>query len=602
MPTVLHRLNRWAVEAPESTAQRFKEWSKQNSPWKTYSAREFMDRVFHLAVYLESRGIRPGDSGAIYSYNCPQWVQLELALMLIRAKSAGIYPNSTQKDVLYVLNHTEAKVVGVQDHKYFSKIGTDHLPKATSLVLVFDGDTSVTPNAVRFDSAIEEGRKFASGKRIEDYLSRIDVNDGAFLIYTSGTTGEPKGAILSHDNLAFTADAAIQHWELPKSGGNLFSFLPLCHIAEKLQNIGVGLSCRYPVSFCSKMEHLAIELQEVKPSLLLCVPRVWEKIMEGVKGKVAKATGVKKILANWALAVGARVAEKRYAGKTIGPVDRACLLVAHRLVIGKILGAIGLDNVKLGASGAAALPAHVSRWFRALGIEILEDFGQTESTGIACMTRPGVESAGTVGIPVIGTEFRIADDGEVLTRGRHVFKGYFKNDAATREVLSEDGWLFTGDLAEYTDRGLVRIRGRKKEIMKTSGGKMIAPLPIEDQIKSSDLISQVCMVGDGRKYVSALVTLSETILKEMQSRDGAVDGLVVKDESVLSSVRKHVDGVNRTLASYEKIKYFTVLSRDFSIEEGEMTPTLKMKRSVIENRFRDLIDRMYSVPSGAKED
>jgi long-chain acyl-CoA synthetase len=213
---------------------------------------------------------------------------------------------------------------------------------------------------------------------------------------------------------------------------------------------------------------------------------------------------------------------------------------------------------------------------------------------VICMTEPGVESSGTVGKPVPGVEFKLAADGEILTRGRHVFVGYFKDDVATAETL-EGGWLHTGDLGEINERRLLRIKGRKKEILKTSGGKMIAPLPIEEQLKAAEIISQVCMVGDGRKYLSALITLSEPAIKDLQSRNGAAsNGLMVKDSSVLGQVKKHVDELNKTLAGYEQIKRFAVISREFSIADGEMTPTLKMKRNIIESNFRDIIDQMYN--------
>jgi long-chain acyl-CoA synthetase len=236
----------------------------------------------------------------------------------------------------------------------------------------------------------------------------------------------------------------------------------------------------------------------------------------------------------------------------------------------------------------------VAKWFRSLQLEILEDYGQTESTGVICMTIPGKECAGTVGTPVPGLEFKLAEDGEILTRGKHVFVGYFKDEAATRATL-EEGWLHTGDLGEWTESKMIRIRGRKKEIMKTSGGKMVAPLPIEERIKTAEIVSQVCMVGDNRKYFSAIVTLVEPVILELQKQKNAITSEgIVTDSSVLKKVEAEVKRVNAELASFEQIKRFTVLGREFSIAEGEMTPTLKMKRSVIESRFKEVIDSMYS--------
>ncbi|WP_437318441.1 AMP-dependent synthetase/ligase [Sorangium sp. So ce385] len=596
MSTVLHRLDQWANESPYAPAQRY----KSGGEWTTLTARDLRDRVHHLALFLESRGFDASQIGAILSYNCPQWVHVDLAALLVGGKSAGLYPNSTAKDIHYILTHTEATLLSVQNREYFQKIsgekGESAVPDSVRWILVFDGDTSIAPKAISYESALAEGRALAQrpgAKTYADYLAKIDPKAGAFLIYTSGTTGNPKGAMISHDNLAYTSDIVAKYWGLPFARGTMFSFLPLCHIAEKLQNVGVGITQRYAVNFCSKFENVSVELPEVQPTLLLCVPRLWEKMMEGVMAKVRGGKGAKKKLAEWALSVGARVAEAKYAKRAPSPLDALQLKLADRLVLGKVRAALGLGKAEMLASGAAALAPHISTWFRALGLEILEDFGQTESTGVICMTEPGVESAGTVGKPVPGVEFKLADDGEILTRGRHVFVGYYKDEAATAAAL-EDRWLHTGDLGEWNERGQLKIRGRKKEILKTSGGKMIAPLPIEEKLKAAEIISQVCMVGDGRKYVSALITLTEAKLAELKGRGALSSDAAITTPEVVDQVKAHIDALNAGLASFEQIKKFTVLGREFSVQDGEMTPTLKMKRNVIEQRFRGVIDQMYA--------
>ncbi|MGE0615589.1 MAG: long-chain fatty acid--CoA ligase [Bacteriovoracia bacterium] len=593
MSTLIHRLHQWAETQPQSPAQSM----KRGGEWKTIPAQDFRDRVFALAMYLDSRGFTPDDSVCILSYNCPEWVHMDLAPGLLGGKTAGIYPNSTAKDIHYIVDHTQARFLAVQNKEYFQKIvgkqGEHALPATIECVFVFDGDTSVHPKAVAYETALAEGRKLAAGKQIQPYLDRMDPHRGAFLIYTSGTTGSPKGALISHDNLVYTAGLAISFWKIPPAS-ELFSFLPLCHIAEKIQNLGVGICLNGKVSFCTAFEKVSTEIVEVQPTILLSVPRLWEKMMEGVDHKLSQATGAKAKLAAWALRVSRKFAQAKYAGKgKIGLTDVVQLKLADKLVLSKVRHALGLSRAVVCASGAAALPAHVSRWFRALQLEILEDFGQTESTGVICMTLPGVDCAGTVGKPVPGTEFRLASDGEILTKGRHVFKGYFRNDDATEETLV-DGWLHTGDLGELDDRGLLKIKGRKKEIIKTSGGKMIAPLPIEDRLKASPLISQACMVGDGRKYLSMLVTLSEGVLKELQGKPGALGDGVVKDAATLADVKREVDALNSSLANFEKIKQVTVLAAEFSIESGDMTATMKMKRNVIEQNYKHLIDKMYA--------
>jgi len=590
MPTILHRLAKWAEAQPQSAAQKYKD----NGVWKTITAKEFNDRVYYLALFLESRGFSKSETGCILSGNTYSWIQTDLAVTLIGAKSAGLYPNSTAKEIQYILEHTEATVLSVQNKDYYAKVASS-IPKRLKLILSFDGDTSFSPLAVSFADALEEGRKLAAKKGVKShksYLDQVDPDAPAFMIYTSGTTGTPKGALLSQDNLAFTCDKIIDYWKLPMGRGTLFSFLPLCHIAEQLQSIGVSITQRYTVSFASKFDNVSKELPEVEPTLLLSVPRLWEKMMEGVLTKIDTSSPVMKRLATWALETGRRVAEARYAGKTPSPLDLIQNRIADRLVLQKVRKAMGLGKAQMLASGAAALPAHVSKWFRVLGLEILEDYGQTESTGVVCMTEPKVEMAGTVGRPVPGLEVKVAEDGEICTRGRHIFKGYFKDEAATAATFDSEGWLHTGDLGVLTEEGLIRIRGRKKEIMKTSGGKMTAPVPIEEKLKVAPIISQVCMVGDGRKYFSALITLSEAALAGL--KESSINGAIVKAPEVVAEVKKQVDQVNGELAGYEQIKRFTVLAKEFSVEQGEMTPTLKMKRAVIESNYRSVIDSMYT--------
>lgn len=590
MTTILHRLAQWSKETPQAIAQRY----KKDGEWKSITAREYCERVYHLALWLDSRGFKKEEAGVILAYNSPEWVHMDLAVLLLGARSAGLYPNSNQKDIDYILNHTEATVLSVQNRDYFKKIPA--LPSRVKTVVVFDGDTSIYAGAVAYSAALEEGRKLAAkpgAKSLDDYLKALDPKAGAFMIYTSGTTGNPKGALLSQDNMVFTADLGSRYWKLPYARGSTFSFLPLCHIAEKLQCVAVGISQRYTVSFCTKFDNLSAELPEVQPSLLLCVPRLWEKMMEGVMAKLKAAPPARRKLANWALKAGARYTSARFEKRDPTLAETLQYQLAHKLVLGKIRHALGLADAEMLVSGAASLPAHVSKWFRSLGLEILEDFGQTESTGVICMTEAGVESAGTVGKGVPGIDVKIAEDGEIMTRGRHVFVGYYKDPENTAKTVI-DGWLHTGDLAEITPHGLIRIRGRKKEIMKTSGGKMIAPVPIEDRLKVADIISQVCMVGDGRKYFSALITLSDATRLELEGRPGARDERwIVTDPAILQQVKEHVDTLNSELASFEQIKRFAVIAREFSVDDGEMTPTLKMKRAVIEERFRPVIDSFY---------
>ncbi len=587
MSTVLHRLVNWSNEAPNQVAQKY----RSDGGWKDITAREYCDRVFYLALYLEKRGFKKGDVSVIFSYNCPEWVHMDLAPLMLGGISCGLYPNSNHKDIDYILKNTEAKILSVQNAAYYKKIvgekGQYSFPDSVEIVFSFDGDTSFHPKAVGLQAAIAEGKKIAGSRTVEEFTNNINKSDGAFLIYTSGTTGNPKGALLSHDNLSFCSDLAINQFRLT-SPGSMFSFLPLCHIAEKMQNVGVGICGRFTIYFCTGIDFVGKELPSVQPTVLLCVPRLWEKMMEGVEHKLEQAPPTKKKLAKWAFGLGQKVAEAKFGGTTLGLSDVVMHKVAEKLVIGKIRQALGLAQIQAAASGAAALSEHLEKWFRSIGIYILNTYGQTESTGIITMAAPGEDCAGTIGKPAPDTEFRIAEDGEILTKGRHVFIGYFKNEQATRETVI-NGWLHTGDLGEIDSRGRVRIKGRKKEIMKSSGGKMVAPVPIEERVKESPLVSQVCMVGDGKKYFSALVTLSATAMPSNVNGNN-----VINDPTLQAEVKKVFDRVNGELASFEQIKKFAILAREFSVDAGEMTPTLKMKRNVIEQNYKDVIEGFYN--------
>ncbi len=600
--TLLHRLAAWAETNPDQPAQLA---LNPQGGWDTLTVKQYDDSVYWLALFFQSRGMTPQDIGTIFSYNCPAWTHCDLAPGLLGAKSAGIYPNSTMKEIHYVLEHTESRFLAVQNKEYYLKLvgpQEEHpLPERITTLLVFEGDCVFSPKAISYQAALAQGQKLAAALETNSkraYLDRLDPQAAAFIIYTSGTTGNPKGALLSHDNLVFAVDQVAQTWSLPMGRGTLFSFLPLCHIAEKLQNLGAGISQRYTSYYCSKFENVGREMPLVQPSILVCVPRLWEKMMEGVQMKLDQTPQARKLLVLWAMGVGRNYMREFYSPRGVSWLTAAQFALASQLVLKKIKAALGLLKVEAVASGAAMLSPHIVHWFHGLGIEINEDFGQTETSGILSLTERNQDCAGTVGRAPAGVELVLAEDGEIFTRGRHVFLGYLKDDVATQKTLVRRGegalWLATGDLAEITQAGYVRIRGRKKEILKTSGGKMVAPTPIEEELKAAPIISQVCLVGEGQKHLAALITLSEGKLTELAKNSPEVlEGAVVTAPEVVAQVKQYVDALNQTLASYEQIKKFSILSREFSIAAGEMTPTLKMKRSVIEKNYQDLIQKFY---------
>jgi long-chain acyl-CoA synthetase len=596
MPTFLHQLKNWEKENPNWIAQSF----KSQGVWKPITVKTFCERVYWIALFLESQGMTSKDILTLFSFNCPAWVHADLGALLLGAKTAGIYPNASPKDVAFVLQHTESRFLAVQNQRYLKKIqetpeGKEYLHQF-KLILVFEPESPLPPQGISYEDACQQGKLLASsGKSYEQYLENLNPHDPAFIIYTSGTTGKPKGALLSHDNFVSTIQLGIQFWGLKvpkeeKEQGRIFSFLPLCHVAETVHNLGAGILLRHTVYFCSSFEHVSLELPEVQPTLLLCVPRIWEKMMEAVLSKTAKKQGISKKVLLWGLATGFQLRKQVLFSKKLTLLERMRYELAEKLVLNPIKRALGLQKATLLVSGAAPLGANVKEWFQGLGLEIIEDFGQTESTGIICMTKQGENSGNTAGKPVPGLEVKLAEDGEILTRGVHVFQGYLNDPKATKEVL-QDHWLHTGDLGTFNDQGSLRIVGRKKEILKTSGGKQVAPLALEEEMKQCPMVSQACIIGDGRKHIAALLTLHPTALESLSKP--ASDPIITLPE-ILEPIQMHINKLNATLSSFEQIKKFVVLAKEFSIESGEITPTLKLKRKVIEEHYQSIVQSIYS--------
>jgi long-chain acyl-CoA synthetase len=572
--TLIHRLFDWAKDAPNDIAQTYKD---NNGQRHSITAYEYALQTWAVGQFLKDAGIGKGDVSLILSYNCPAWATADLAAGLAGAMSAGLYPNSSFQDIQHIFNLTQGKVLFLQNKSYWQKatnLGVTPLPASLQKIVTFDNDTSFDKRAIGWRDIIEKYRPQFNLQQARAQLDKLDPHAAAFIIFTSGTTGQPKGSMLSHDNMVFSVDRVKDAWKLTDEKASTFSFLPLCHIAEKMQNLCACLTYRYRADFCSSFDKMPQELLEVRPTLLLAVPRLWEKMMEGVNKKISESKGIKKNLALWALSTG-----NEYV-RTANPsaILKIKYNLAKKLVLNKIRQAIGLDRTTRAASGAAALHPSVVYWFRALGINILEVYGQTESTGVICITPDDMDCAGTVGPPFPGIHVELAADGEILTSGRSIFKGYLNNPSATAEVI-RNGVLHTGDLGKQDEKGRIKIIGRKKEIMKTSGGKMIAPVPIEERMKECGMLSQACMVGEGRKFFSMVVTLAE--------------GLQA-DSDLRKKLDAHKEEVNRQLASFEQIKYVAILPRDFTIEHGELTPTMKVKRAMVERNFSKEIDAIYA--------
>jgi long-chain acyl-CoA synthetase len=429
------------------------------------------------------------------------------------------------------------------------------------------------------------------GGELQARLDGLRMDTVATFIYTSGTTGRPKAVMLTHDNLAWTAGQGVDLFQVGPHD-RLLSYLPLSHIAEQMFTIHMPALAGTPVSFAESIERLRENLTEVKPTLFFGVPRVWEKFAAGVTAKLAEASGVKAKLADRAMEVGRQVAETRNQGRS--PAAPAALQhkVFDKLVYSKVKAALGLDEARLCVSGAAPVSSELLEFFAGLDLPVYEVYGQSEDNGPTSLNVPGRARFGTVGPPFPGVEVKVADDGEVLVRGRNVFAGYYKDEDATAEAL-HDGWLHSGDLGEFDADGFLIITGRKKDLIITAGGKNVAPKLIEGALKSHPLVSEAVVVGDRRKYLTCLVTVDAEAAGQFMAERG-LTGPPEEAAEIRDEIQQVLDRVNVEMAQVEQVKKFTILPRELSIAEGELTPTLKVKRNVVTGHFAPQIEAMYA--------
>jgi long-chain acyl-CoA synthetase len=529
--------------------------------WREVSWDEAGRRIDLLAQALLARGVGHGDKVAILARTRLEWGLLDWAIMSIGAVVVGLYPTTATSECGYILEHAEAVLAFVEDEEQLAKVAKvrEQLPLLREVILFSELPT------------------LEGGESPHAEPPDVDEDDLATLIYTSGTTGPPKGVMLTHGNLV----AAATHNERPLilRDDVVVLFLPLAHCYGRLVCQSAAFH-GYSVAFCADVARIAEALERVRPTVFPAVPRVWEKIHATVVGEVERSSGLKHVLGNWALEVGSRVSRLERSGRRLPLRVRAERAIADKLVFAKVRAKLG-GRLRWGGSGAAPLGLDVLEFFDAVGILIIEGYGLTESSASATVNYPDEVRFGTVGRPVENCEIKLADDGEILLRSDTIFAGYYKDPEATRAALTDDGWLRTGDVGELDADGYLRITDRKKDIIITAGGKNIAPQNLENAIKSSRYVSQALVVGDRRPYVTVLITLDE--------QEVASSG---RDPHEL--VQELVEAVNEDHARVEQIKRFAILPRDFTIEDGELTPTLKLRRRVVQEHFADEIESLYS--------
>jgi long-chain acyl-CoA synthetase len=563
--------------------------------WHDVSWDEAAERVELIANGLLARGVRKGDAFGLLARNTLEWALFDFALAHVGAVGAAIYANSSPADAQYVLRHSEAVGVLCEDEAQRAKVeeGRATLP-ALRHVLTFS----------ELPALEEEGRRYreAHPDALAEAVAAIDEEDLFTFIYTSGTTGPPKGCMIRHRNYHAMVTSGDELPQRPLPGDVLLLYLPLAHNFGRLMHLA-GPHRGNATAFLSDPLEVARAMLEVRPTILPSVPRVYEKVHAAVTTSFAETTGLRRRLVDWALDVGRRESALR---RTRRPLPWGLALqhrLADRLVYSKVKERLG-GRLRLPISGGAPLSTEIAELFDALGITIIEGYGLTECTTAATTNRIDDYRFGTVGQALPGFELRLADDGELLLRSETVFAGYFKEPEATAQVLEPDGWLHTGDIATIDDDGFVTITDRKKDIIVTAGGKNIAPQNLENDLKTSRFVSQALVLGDRRPYPAALITLDPVELgswARARGLDGDVPALVRSPE-VRELVSGVVDEVNRERSRYEQIKRFAILDRDFEMERGEVTPTLKLRRRVVLEHFADEVDGLYDGDAPARSD
>lgn len=566
---------------------------RRDGVWRSTDWAGYAGGVKAVARSLIQLGLEKGDRVCILGFNRPEWVLMDVGAMAAGCVPAGIYTTSSPAEVQYITAHTEAPVLLVEDHAQWKKVleVRDQLPHLKKVVLMSGAAPVDDELVLTWEEFLEVGRPLPEG-RVDERIAALEPEDLATLIYTSGTTGPPKGVMLSHDNLAWTADVAkdiVQYQEGEKS----LSYLPLSHIAEQMFTIHVPISAGGRVYYAESIDKLRDNLVEVQPNVVFGVPRIWEKFYAGVAGKLAEAPELRQKIAAWAMDVGRRASDLENRGQSVGGLLAVQRRVADRLVFSKLKPVLGLGEARICVSGAAPISADVLQFFSGLDINIREVYGQSEDCGPTSFNQPGRTRFGTVGPALPGIEVTIADDGEILVKGRNVFLGYFKDEAATAETL-RNGHLHSGDLGTFED-GFLRITGRKKDIIITAGGKNITPKNIELALKQSlEIIGEAVVIGDRRKFLSCVISLDAEQAAAWADEHGVSVDALHEDLRLRQELQNALDRVNADLAQVEKIKKFAVLPRPLSIEDGELTPTLKVKRAKVNEHFADVIEGMYA--------
>ncbi len=564
--------------------------------WASVTWVQAAETVKTLAAGLLALGIQPEQRVAIASATRLDWIYADLAIMCAGAATTAVYPSTATEDVAYILTDSGARVVFAEDDVQIAKLRRqrERLPDVIR-VITFDGEADGDWVLSLADlEALGARHLVAHESAVDDAVAAVSPEDLATLIYTSGTTGRPKGVELPHRCWTYLA-AGAQAIEILRSDDLQYLWLPLSHSFGKML-VSVQLRIGFASAVDGRVDKIVENLAAVRPTFMAGPPRVFEKIYGAVRPDQHGSGGIKAGLLNWAFRVGARTARAKGEGTPVGIVGRIQFALADRLILSKVRVRLG-GRIRFMISGSAALSPDIAIWFHAAGLTVIEGYGLTESSGGTCIGDPDHPTFGVIGLPLVGSEVGIAEDGEILIRGPGVMRGYHNAPEETVQVLTPDGWFSTGDVGELDASGRLRITDRKKDLIKTSGGKYIAPQPIETRFRSiCPLASQIVVHADQRNYATALIALDPDALAQWSRAQGLTGnsyGVLTDDPAVHSYLRRCVEELNGRLNRWETIKDFRVLDHDLTVEAGELTASLKPKRKIIEKRYKSLLDSMY---------
>ncbi len=573
--------------------------------WRSRTYAEYGQAVRDVANGLLNLGVKAGDRVAIWSKNSPRWAEVDFANASVGFVSVPIYDTLTGPQVAYILNDAGAKVMFVQDPEMLARLDAVRKEIKVDAIVLLEG-TSRKKGVITYDRLVREGRDYAAKNpdAFDKMAGKVAPGDLISLVYTSGTTGEPKGVMLSQNNFASNAVMAASCVDIGPQD-TFLSFLPLSHVFERTGGHFTAYGVGAHVFFARSIDTLLDDMQVAKPTIMMSVPRLYEKIYARIHDSVKQSSFIKRAIFNWAIQQG--MAANVYIQRN-EPLPKSLakkVAKADKLVFGKLKARVG-GNLRYFVSGGAALSKEIEEFFWAAGIKILQGYGLTETSPVINVNRPGALRFGSVGKAVPGCQIKIDTsewdsqrtdvvEGEILCKGPMVMQGYYNNKKATAEVMDKDGWFHTGDVGYEDEDGFLFITDRKKEIIVMSNGKNVAPQPIENRLKLQPHIAQACVIGDKRKYMSALICPDWEVLEQFALANGiaAKGSQLVADQRVVSLIEKEVEAVNAHLARYEQIKKWWIVDQDWTVESGELTPSLKLKRRIISDKFGSEIAKLY---------